>query len=130
MGCSFERFKLSKNKNIKLIVAGEFYSDKEKYLKLIDELNLAKVIMFNDFIPTDKVKYYFSVGDAVILPYKEATQSGIVQIAVNLYKPVIATDAGGLSEVIEDGKMGHIASKDNPEQLAEAIDKFYDVKRT
>ena len=82
--------------------------------------------MFNDFIPTDKVKCYFSAADAVILPYKDATQSGIVQIAVNFRKPVIATDAGGLSEVIEDGKMGYIVSKDNPEQLAEAISKFYD----
>jgi len=119
-----------KNKNIKLIVAGEFYSDKEKYLQLIDELNLKQnVIMFNDFIPTDKVKYYFSAADAIILPYKDATQSGIVQIAINFRKPVIATDAGGLSEVIEDGKMGYIVSKGNPEQIAEAISKFYDGKK-
>lgn len=117
---------LLKEKNIKLIVAGEFYSDKEKYFKMIDDLNINQnVFMFNDFIPTDEVKYYFSAADAIILPYRNATQSGIVQIAVNFQKPVIATDAGGLSEVIENDKMGYIVKKENPEQLAEAINKFY-----
>ncbi|MEO8233753.1 MAG: glycosyltransferase [Ignavibacteriota bacterium] len=126
----FKALALLKDKNIKLIVAGEFYSDKERYFKMIDELNIKQnVFMFNDFIPTDEVKYYFSAADAVILPYKDATQSGIVQIAVNFQKPVIATYAGGLSEVIENEKMGYIVQKENPEQLANAICKFYNGNR-
>jgi len=39
--------------------------------------------MFTDFIPTSEVKYYFSAADCIILPYRDATQSGIVQIATN-----------------------------------------------
>ena len=116
--------------NVKLIVAGEFYTDKEKYLNLIDKLNIKEIIyLFTDFIPTSEVKYYFSATDAVILPYKDATQSGIVQIAMNFKKPVIATNVGGLGEVILNNKTGYIVDKENPSQLAEAVMKFYNENR-
>ena len=112
--------------SLKLIIAGEFYSNKEKYYNLIDELEIKEnILLFNDFIPTSEVKYYFSAADCVVLPYRDATQSGIVQIAMNFRKPVIATNVGGLSEVIDDGKTGFIVEKENPQMLAAAIKKFY-----
>ena len=121
---------LLNKKEIKLIIAGEFYSDKEKYLKLINELNIKEnVFMFTDFIPTDEVKYYFSASDAVVLPYNDATQSGIVQIAVNFQKPVIATNVGGLAEVIVNEESGYIVEKENPNVLAQAIDRFYSEEK-
>ncbi len=123
----FDAVKLIKGSiNLKLMVAGEFYSNQEKYLKLADELGIKEnLLFFNDFIPTSDVKYYFSAADCIILPYKDATQSGIVQIAMNFRKPVIATNVGGLGEVIENNKTGYIVEKENPEALAEAIKKFY-----
>lgn len=121
---------IDKSLNIKLIVAGEFYSDKQKYLNLIDKLGLKNnIILKSDFIPTTDVKYYFSAADAVILPYRSATQSGIVQIAVNFSKPVIAADVGGISEVIKDGEAGYIVKKENPAELATAIEKFYSERK-
>jgi glycosyltransferase involved in cell wall biosynthesis len=115
-----------KGLDVKLIVAGEFYTDRDKYLNLIDDLRIKeKVYLFTDFIPTSEVKYYFSACDAVILPYKDATQSGIVQIAMNFRKPVIAANVGGLEEVIFDDRTGFIVEKENPEALANAITKFY-----
>ena len=60
-----------------------------------------------------------------MLPYKSATQSGIVQVAVNFCKPVIATNVGGIGEVIEDGKTGFVVEKESPEKLAHAIIRFY-----
>lgn len=116
-----------KSKNVKLIVAGEFYTDKDKYISLIDDLKIKDhVHLFTDFIPTSEVKYYFSASDAVILPYKSATQSGIVQIAMNFRKPVIATDVGGLKEVVLNNKTGFIVDEIDAEKIAEAISKFYD----
>lgn len=116
--------------DVRLIVAGEFYSDEQKYLSLIDKFNLQNfIILKKDFIPTADVKYYFSAADAVVLPYKSATQSGIVQVAVNFEKPVIATNVGGLSEVIDDGKSGFIVEKENPIEFANAILRFYNEDR-
>jgi glycosyltransferase involved in cell wall biosynthesis len=112
--------------NVKLIVAGEFYSNEEKYKGLIDKLKIEESLcLFTDFIPTNEVKYYFCAADAVIAPYKDATQSGIVQIAMNFKKPVIATNVGGLEEVVLNGKTGFIVEKERPEKIAEAIMKFY-----
>jgi len=119
-----------KDSEIKLIVAGEFYTDKDKYLSLIEDLKIGgSVRLFTDFIPSGEVKYYFSACDAVILPYKSATQSGIVQIAMNFRKPVIATDVGGLKEVVLNNKTGFIVDEINPEKLAAAIQKFYTENR-
>jgi len=114
----------------KLIIAGEFYSNEAKYLKLIDKLELKDwVILHSDFIPQNKVKYYFSACDVVVLPYKSATQSGIVQIANNFNKPMISTNVGGLSEVIKDGETGYLVEKEDPQQLADAILKYYNENK-
>lgn len=119
-----------KSIDVKLIVAGEFYELEEKYIKLIQKHKLEEaVILKKDFIPTSDVKYYFSASDAVVLPYKSATQSGIVQVAVNFCMPVIASNVGGIGEVIEDGKTGFIVEKENPEKLAQAIIRFYNEDR-
>ncbi len=115
---------------VKLLIAGEFYSNEDKYKKLIQDLTLEDfVYLHTDFIPTSEVKYYFSAADCVILPYKDATQSGIVQIAMNFRKPVIATNVGGLGEVIENGKTGYVVEKEKPDELAKAIQKFYDESK-
>lgn len=119
-----------KSLDVKLIVAGEFYEPEQKYLKLIARDKLENfIILKRDFIPTTDVKYYFSASDAVVLPYKSATQSGIVQVAVNFCMPVIATNVGGIGEVIEDGKTGFVIEKENPEKLAQAIIRFYNEGR-
>ena len=127
----FQAMSELKNKiAVKLIIAGEFYTDKEKYIRLIETLKIKENIhLFTDFIPTSEVKYYFSACDAVILPYKDATQSGIVQIAMNFKKPVIASNVGGLGEVVHHNKTGFIVDKANPSLLANAILEFYDGKK-
>ncbi|MFA7289241.1 MAG: glycosyltransferase [Melioribacteraceae bacterium] len=118
---------LAFTKDIRLIIAGEFYSNKEKYITLIENLNLKeRIILMDRFIPSEEVKYIFSAADVVILPYREATQSGILQIAFNFHKPVIASDCGGLAELIADGETGIIVKENTPEKLAEAIINFYE----
>ena len=112
--------------DFQLIIAGEFYSNEDKYRQMIKGLDLeSNVILFSDFIPQDEVRYYFSACDVVVLPYKSATQSGIVQIANNFVKPMISTNVGGLSEVIIDGKNGYLVEKKNPTELAKSISKYF-----
>ena len=121
-----EAMKKLKDEEIKLIIAGEFYSNEDKYKKIINDHKLNdKLYLFTKFIPTSEVKYYFSASDVVILPYRDATQSGIVQIAMNFRKPVIATNVGGLGEVVINNRTGYIVEKENPKALSETIDKFY-----
>jgi glycosyltransferase involved in cell wall biosynthesis len=111
---------------VKLLVVGEFYDDEESYRWHISDAQVRDVIdVVSDYVPNEKVGEYFSAADAVILPYLSATQSGIAQIAYNFDKPVIATNVGGLAEVVADGISGIIIPPNNPAALAGAIQKFY-----
>ena len=116
--------------DVHLLVVGEFYDDEKKYRALISKLNLeGHVTIHSEYVPNDLVGKYFSASDAIVLPYLSATQSGIAQIAYNFDKPVIATDVGGLSEVVLDGQTGFVVPPNNPMALADAIVKFYDEHR-
>jgi D-inositol-3-phosphate glycosyltransferase len=110
---------------LKLLVAGEFYSDPQPYKDLIETLNLGDyVIMSNDFIPDSEVYKYFCAANLAVQPYKHATQSGVTQIAYHFNLPMIITDVGGLAEFVPDGKVGYVVKPD-PGSIAEAILKFY-----
>ena len=116
-----------KSINCVLLVVGEFYEPKEGYLALIKQLGLEKHIIIRDeYVKNEMVSLYFASADVVVLPYVSATQSGIVQIAFGLNKPVITTNVGGLPEAVEDGRTGFVVDPASPDKLAEAILKFYD----
>lgn len=119
-----------KKYNLKLIIAGEYYTSKDKYLNLIAQYDLAdRVYNFDRFIPDEEVKYFFCASDLLILPYRHATQSGVAQIAMHFDRPVIVTDVGSLSETVINGETGYVI-KPNPQEIAKAIIKFYEGEAT
>ncbi len=126
-----EAVSILKNKmDLTTIIAGEFYSNEDKYKKLIKEFGIEDSLkLYNEFIPAEDVKYFFSAADLVVLPYKDATQSGIIQIAKHFNKPIISTKVGGLAEVVEHGKTGYLVEKENPNALADAVYKFYEENK-
>jgi glycosyltransferase involved in cell wall biosynthesis len=113
---------------LRLIVAGEFYGDEQEYHDLIREMNIParNLVLATDYIANEDVAKYFCAANVVVLPYRSATQSGIVQIAYNFDVPVIATDVGGLAEVVIDGKSGVIVSRAEPTLVAEAVTTFFE----
>jgi glycosyltransferase involved in cell wall biosynthesis len=118
-----------KDRRIKLLVAGEFYSDSKPYLDLIKEKNLEDtIVMSNDFIPDSEVYRYFSACDIVVQPYKSATQSGVTQIAYHFNKPMIITNVGGLGEFVPDGEVGYVVNP-NSNEVSDAILRFYDENK-
>ncbi len=118
-----------KAQKIKLIVAGEFYTDPKPYHDLISELDITdKIVMSNDFIPNEEVVNYFCAADMVVQPYKTATQSGVTQVAYHFDKPMIVTDVGGLAEIVPHNKVGFVVSGEAP-KIAESIRSFYNDER-
>lgn len=110
----------------RLIIAGEFYTDKSPYLQLAGKLGIGDEIIWHDrFIKDEEVKYYFSVADMIVQPYKSATQSGVTQIAYQFELPMIVTDVGGLAEIVPDGEVGLVVTPDAKE-IARAIEKMYE----
>ena len=113
--------------DVRLLIVGEFYDDREPYMDRIERLGLGeRISVFDEYVPNEEVGTYFSAADAVVLPYVSATQSGIVQIAYAFDKPVIITDVGGLPEVVLDGKTGLVVPPQDSDRLAQAILRFYE----
>ncbi len=123
---AFAAARSRKEKQVKLVIAGEFYENREKYLKLITEASLQDdVIIIDRFIDNEEVRYIFGASDLVVQPYKSATQSGVTQIAYHFNKPMIVTNVGGLQEMVPDGLCGFVVEP-AAESVQNAIDRFFE----
>ncbi|MCO5231761.1 MAG: glycosyltransferase [Chitinophagales bacterium] len=110
---------------LKLIIAGEYYSNQKEYEKLIDALDIRNQLeLHTRYIPDDEVATYFCAVDLVVQPYKSATQSGVTQICYHFDKPMVVTNVGGLPEIVPNGKVGYVVTQ-QPLDVANAINNFY-----
>lgn len=110
----------------RLLVVGEFWEDERSYRDLVQQLGLADAVEFhNTYVPNEELAVYFSAADVVVLPYLEATQSGVAQIALGFETPVIATSVGGMGDTIVDGQTGLIVPPANNDALSGAILRFF-----
>ncbi len=111
---------------VRLLVAGEFYEDKQPYLDQIKSLQIEDCLdLHTHFIPNDDVGLYFAASDIVVQPYRNATQSGVSQIAYHFEIPMIITNVGGLAELVPHGKAGYVCEP-NAKDLAAAVNEMYD----
>lgn len=110
-----------KNSGLQLIVAGEFYGDENKYREQVMSSNIKSLVhFFNEYIPDDRVKYFFSVASLLVQPYRSATQSGITQIGYHFELPMIVSNVGGLREIVPNDVAGYVVPPD-PQKIADAI---------
>lgn len=116
---------LKGDKTIKLVIAGEFYEDKQPYLDLIEKYQIKdQVILHDRFIANEDVKLYFSATDLVALPYRSATQSGVTQVSFHFEVPTLVTNVGGLGEIIPDKVAGYVVES-NGNAIAEGIQDYF-----
>jgi len=119
---------LKTNPKLRLIVAGEYYSDSEKYLTQIDQLGIKdQVILHTSFISNEEVRYFFCAADLVAQSYKSATQSGISQMAIYFEKPIVSTNVGGLPETVIHNKTGYLTNVDSSE-VAQSILRYFNER--
>lgn len=112
-----------------LIIAGEAYSDFRSYQELIDlSKNKENIKVWNQYISDQEVSLFFSAADVLILPYRSATQSGVVAVAYQLETPIIATDVGALGTAVKKGKTGIVIEGADSDLIAKGIKTFFDSK--
>ena len=112
---------------IKLLVAGEFYEDEKGYAQQIEKLGIAdRLMLCTGFIPDQDVRYYLSAADAVVQPYRNATQSGVTPLSYHFEKPMIVTNVGGLPALVPHERVGLVVQ---PEAgaLADGIIRFFEL---
>lgn len=114
-----------KNQGIKLLIAGEFYDDKNFYLQLIKKLKLQDhVIVHDKFIPNDEVRDYFCASNLVAQTYRNATNSGVTMVGYFYEKPMLVTNVGGLSEIVPNEVCGYVV-ENNCALISEKVVDFF-----
>lgn len=111
----------------RLLVAGEFYEDEKQYEQLIDELGIRDLLILRtDFIADSEVKFYLCAADAVVQPYRNATQSGVTPLAYHFEKPMIVTNVGSLPDLVPHEQAGLVCEPE-PASLAYAIQRYFQL---
>lgn len=109
-----------------LLIAGEFWDGVQPYREQIQSLHLEDhVTIVDQYIPNEEIGTYFASADLVALPYVDATQSGIVQLAFGFGVPVVTTTVGGLGEAVQDGVTGLLVPPGDSQALAEALMRYF-----
>ncbi len=85
-----------------LLVAGKPWGTWEPYQRLIREHGLeSRVACRLEYVPTDQVASYFAAADLAVFPYREfSAQSGAALAAIGCDLPIVATDVGGLRDLV------------------------------
>jgi glycosyltransferase involved in cell wall biosynthesis len=116
--------------DLHLYVVGEFFSDYRASERMVERSGLgSNVTLIDRYVPNDEVRDWFSAIDFVVLPYRSATGSGIVQIAYHFALPAVVTDVGSLREVVIDGRTGFVLPDGEPATIASAVVRMYAEKR-
>ncbi len=115
------------DESYQLVIAGECYGSFEKYEEQIKK-SVAKerIKAMNHYIDDGLVPVLFSAADILVLPYKSATQSGVIPVAYHFELPVLGTDVGGLRETLEPPGTG-VVCEPNPESIAQGIVSMFET---
>lgn len=111
---------LETNKRVILTIAGK--GNLLPYAKKIDKLK-DHIILKNDWLSENDIERLLKNNDFVVLPYIDASQSGVIPLAFGNGKTVISTNVGALAEQIPSG-FGYCVNPD-PNEIAEAIISIY-----
>jgi len=103
-----------------LIIAGsgDYWFDYTKYIQS------ESVEIINRYIRNEEIVQLILKAHIVVLPYTEATQSGVVSTVFTFCKPIVATKTGGIPEVVRDGVTGLLVEPNDRKSLAAAITKL------
>ena len=112
--------------NARLVIAGALFQDPGGfYRNLLEKASRrGNVTCVIDYVPFECVGLYFSASDVIVLPYTKTYQSGVLMAAYAAGRPVVVTDTGGLSEVVEEGKTGFVVPPRDSAPLATAIGRI------
>ena len=106
--------------DLHLQIVGE--GDMRPYRSLIDRMKNVTVV--NCWVDDAQVPVIFRSASVVIIPYTSASQSGVIALAANFERPVVATRVGAIPEQIRDRETGLLVEPGSAEALASAIDSL------
>jgi glycosyltransferase involved in cell wall biosynthesis len=110
---------------VQLVVAGEFWEDKNRFLSLANCLGIDQMVRFDDrYIPNEEVGLYFFASDLFIAPYRSATQSGSLRIAMAACLDLIITEPLANSVPEDYSGRTRVVPAQKPIEIAKAIEEL------
>ncbi len=107
--------------HIRPLIVGEFYADKDPILSRINSEHKHLYTIEDRFVSDEEMAELFTLSDALVMPYRSASQSGILANAINFHLPAIITNLSGLTEYVDHQKTAWIVPKDDIQELKKAI---------
>jgi glycosyltransferase involved in cell wall biosynthesis len=111
--------------NAMLVIAGKPSGEANfaEFNDLIKSLSLeSHVIKSIRFIPDEEISDFFSAADICVLPYRQFdSQSGVLMQAYIHYKPILATDVGGIGDIVRADGIGVVVPPADVTALAQGI---------
>lgn len=120
---------LAGDQRYRLIVAGRPRGS-EAYWSALQgtmerDIDPQRIIQKIEFIPDEDTELYFKAADALVLPYTEIFQSGVLFLGYSFGLPVIAADVGSMKDDIVEGKTGFVFAKKDPVDLARVVEIYF-----
>ena len=107
--------------DIKLIIAGNGPA-KDDLIQLTEKLGIQKNVDFLGWVNPDEIPNIINRSSIVIVPSRWKEAFGLVALqAMQLGRPVIAANSGGLPEIIKHNSNGILVEKENPEAIVNAV---------
>ncbi|MCC7207640.1 MAG: glycosyltransferase family 4 protein [Anaerolineae bacterium] len=104
--------------DVQIMIAGRG-EDFQRYRDMM--VHPERFIVHNEYISDEKTAEYFAQSAVVVLPYVDASQSGVIPFAYSFSKPVVVTNVGGLPEMVDDGVTGLLVPPRDERALADAL---------
>lgn len=111
--------------DVHLTIAGEWWASAGNPADAVPPAVKARVTLLDRYVSNSESAALFRAADVVVLPYRSATQSAVVQLAFGFGVPVITTSVGGLPEAVTHEQSGFVVPPDDPDALAEAIIRYH-----
>lgn len=127
-------FVLNKLHNVRLVIGGSGPLEND-LKKLVVNLNLSTSVIFTGYIKNLDLPKYYASSDVFVLPSIKTAGGDTEGLGVVLLEamacglPVIGSNLGGITDIIENGKNGFLVEDKNPEDIADKIIKLLSNER-
>lgn len=112
--------------DVRLLVAGSFTDDDYRsriHAQIAALQHPDRLRLHERHVPNEEVEVFFEAADALVLPYREISQSGLIFLALRFGVPVIATDVGSMKASLEPD-LGLVAPTNDVSGIVVAIERF------
>jgi glycosyltransferase involved in cell wall biosynthesis len=112
---------------LKLIIAGSVCGEYRPVLdRLLARANLGEALAAKlGYVSDREAELLFKAADVVVLPYAEASQSGVLFLSYAYGRPVIVSNIGSFPEDVVEGRTGYVFRVGDSDDLARTIARFF-----